>query len=360
MIRRVVVKVGTSTLSGRAGRLSRQRVQQIADDVAAVRGERRQVVLVSSGAVGAGMALLGLRRRPEHLTDLQAAAAIGQHHLMQQYERALHRHRIVPAQILLTAADLHDRARYLNARNTVLALLARKVLPIINENDTVATEEIRFGDNDRLSALVANLIDADLLVILSNVDGCYDEAGRLIPRITAFTEAVRRVATSKAGASSVGGMASKLQAAEMVTRSGIPCVIASGLRPGVLQAAVRGEQVGTYCEPRSTGLEERKRWVAFAVKPSGRIVVDDGARQALLEREKSLLASGVLDSRGRFAVGDPVGIDDRQGREIARGLVNYSSDDLARIKGLRSSEIESMLGANALDEVVHRNNLVVL
>ena len=207
---------------------------------------------------------------------------------------------------------------------------------------------------------MANLIDADLLAILSNVEGCYDETGRLIPRITAFTEAVRRVATSEAGVSSVGGMASKLQAAEMVTRSGIACVIASGLRPGVLQAVVHGQAAGTYCEPQPRGLEERKRWVAFAVKPRGRIIVDDGAKQALIERGKSLLASGVVESRGRFAVGDPIGIDDRHGREIARGLVNFSSDDLARIKGLRSAQIEGVLGSKMFDAVVHRNNLVVL
>lgn len=361
MMRRIVVKVGTAMLSDQTSALSPRRIRQVADDIAALCQERRQVVLVSSGAVGAGMALLGFARRPRRLTDLQAAAAVGQHHLMQRYEQALRRHRVVPAQILLTRDDLHDRVRYLNARNTLLELWARKILPIINENDTVATEEIRFGDNDRLSAVVAILLDADLLVILSNVEGCYDEAGRLISRIAEFTEAIHRAATAQAGvATSVGGMATKLQAAQMTTRAGIPCVIASGLRRGVLQAAARGEAVGTYCVPRAIGLEGRKRWVAFAAKPRGRIVVDDGAKGAVTARGRSLLASGVVESHGHFAVGDPVAVDDRHGQEFARGLVNYSSEDLARIKGLRSAQIEAVLGSKTFDEVIHRNNLVVL
>jgi len=301
-----------------------------------VRQHGTEVALVSSGAVVAGMARLRLQVRPRSIPEKQAAAAVGQSALMEHYETAFARHGVTVAQILLTQADVSARARYLNARNTLTTLLGYGVVPIINENDTVAVEEIKFGDNDNLSALVAQLIDADLLVLLTDVDGLYT------------------------GDPSRDPQARKLDT--VAAASGVPMVIASGREPGTLARVLRGEPVGTYFPPRGDRLTARKRWIAFAVPPQGRLLVDAGARQALIERGKSLLPSGVVDIEGDFDAGEVVALcaADGDGKEFARGLVNFDAQELRMIRRAKTTEIESLLGYKSFDEVVHRDNLVVL
>jgi glutamate 5-kinase len=268
-------------------------------------------------------------------------------------------------QVLLTAQDIGDRARYLNARNTLLALLRFGVLPIVNENDTVAVEEIKVGDNDNLSALVASLIEADLLVVLTDVDGLYtsdpatDPDARIIDTVEMITDDVTRLVYDGTGAGAVGGMATKLQAAQKAAAAGVPMVIASGRKQGVLSRVLKGEAVGTYFAPKADRLGARKRWIAFAVKPQGRLTVDAGALQALTHHGKSLLPSGVVDVEGEFAAGEVVALIG-EGREFARGLVNFDADELRRIRGAKTREIETRLGYKSFDEVIHRDNLVIL
>jgi glutamate 5-kinase len=367
-IRRLVVKVGSGLITAREAGLDPARIGALADELAAVRRHGTEVALVSSGAVVAGMARLRLQVRPRSIPEKQAAAAVGQSALMERYETAFARHGITVAQILLTQADVSARARYLNARNTLTTLLGYGVVPIINENDTVAVEEIKFGDNDNLSALVAQLIDADLLVLLTDVDGLYtgdpsrDPQARKLDTVEAVTPEIERLVWSDAGRVAVGGMATKLQAAQKAAASGVPMVIASGREPGTLARVLRGEPVGTYFPPRGDRLAARKRWIAFAVPPQGRLLVDAGARQALIERGKSLLPSGVVDVEGDFDAGEVVALcaADGDGKEFARGLVNFDAQELRTIRRAKTAEIESLLGYKSFDEVVHRDNLVVL
>jgi glutamate 5-kinase len=367
-IRRLVVKVGSGLITAREAGLDPARIGALADELAAVRQHGTEVALVSSGAVVAGMARLRLQVRPRSIPEKQAAAAVGQSALMEHYETAFARHGVTVAQILLTQADVSARARYLNARNTLTTLLGYGVVPIINENDTVAVEEIKFGDNDNLSALVAQLIDADLLVLLTDVDGLYtgdpgrDPQARKLDTVEAVTPEIERLVWSDAGRVAVGGMATKLQAAQKAAASGVPMVIASGREPGTLARVLRGEPVGTYFPPRGDRLAARKRWIAFAVPPQGRLLVDTGARQALIERGKSLLPSGVVDIEGDFDAGEVVALcaADGDGKEFARGLVNYDAQELRTIRRAKTTEIESLLGYKSFDEVVHRDNLVVL
>jgi glutamate 5-kinase len=287
---------------------------------------------------------------------------------MQQYEAAFGRHGRMVAQVLLTRADLGARARYLNARNTLNTLLASGVLPIINENDTVAVEEIKFGDNDNLSALVAQLIDADLLVILTDVDGLFrgdplqDAGATKIDLVEAITPDIEQLCWADSGRIAIGGMATKLEAAQKAAASGIPMVIANGRRPGELTALLRGEPIGTYFAPRTDRLAARKRWIAFAVAPQGRLVVDAGARRAVIEGGKSLLPSGLVDVEGDFDAGEVVALCAPEDglAEFARGLVNFDAEELRKIKRVKTSEIERVLGYKSFDEVVHRDNLVVL
>ena len=367
-VRRLVVKVGSGLITAREAGLDPGRIGALADELAAVRQHGTEVALVSSGAVVAGMARLRLQVRPRSIPEKQAAAAVGQSALMEHYETAFARHGVTVAQILLTQADVSARARYLNARNTLTTLLGYGVVPIINENDTVAVEEIKFGDNDNLSALVAQLIDADLLVLLTDVDGLYtgdpsrDPQARKLDTVEAVTPEIERLVWSDADRVAVGGMATKLQAAQKAAASGVPMVIASGREPGTLAGVLRGEPVGTYFPPRGDRLTARKRWIAFAVPPQGRLLVDAGARQALIERGKSLLPSGVVDIEGDFDAGEVVALcaADGDGKEFARGLVNFDAQELRMIRRAKTTEIESLLGYKSFDEVVHRDNLVVL
>ena len=365
-IRRLVVKVGSGMVTTTDAGPDRRRIAALAADLAATRKDTPGTVLVSSGAIVTGMARLALPRRPRSMPETQAAAAVGQSALMRHYETAFKRHKIAVGQVLLTAQDIGDRARYLNARNTLLALLNFGVLPIVNENDTVATEEIKVGDNDNLSALVASLIEADLLVLLTDVEGLYtadparDPAAVKLDTVETISEDIVRMAWAHEDGMSVGGMATKLQAAQKAAASGVPMVIASGREPGVLARILAGEPVGTYFVPKADRLGARKRWIAFAAPPQGRLVVDAGAARALTGNGRSLLPSGVTDVTGEFGAGEVVAVVDAGGKEIARGLVNFDTGELRRIRGAKTQEIEARLGYKSFDEVIHRDNLVIL
>jgi glutamate 5-kinase len=364
--RRLVVKVGSGLITAPGHGLDGKRIAALAADVAALVADHREVTLVSSGAIMAGAARLGLKERPRSIPEKQAAAAVGQSALMWHYEQAFKKHGIKVGQVLLTGQDISDRSRYLNARNTLLALLDFGVLPIVNENDTVAVDEIKVGDNDNLAALVAHLIDADLLVLLTDVDGLYTGDPRRDPRATrlstveAVTEEIQRLVFDATATVSVGGMSTKLEAAQKASASGIPMVIASGREPGTLQRVMRAEDVGTFFQPRDDRLAARKRWIAFAVPPQGRLVVDAGAKKALTERGKSLLPSGLVEVEGQFQAGEVVALAEFDGQEFARGLVNYDAGELRKIRGAKTRDIEKILGYKGFDEVIHRDNLVVL
>ena len=365
-VRRLVVKVGSGLVTEPGAGASPARIGALADEIAAVR-PGRHVVLVTSGAIATGVARLGLGARRRSIPDTQAAAAVGQAGLMWHYEAAFRRHDIRVGQVLLTAQDIGDRARYLNAKNTLLSLLKFDVLPVVNENDTVAVEEIKVGDNDNLSALVASLIDADLLVLLTDVEGLYtddptlDARARKLDTVEAVTEEIARLARAARDGRSVGGMVTKLQAARKAAAAGVPMVIASGRRPGVLKRVLDGEAVGTYFAPKARRLQARKRWIAFAVPPQGRLTVDAGALTALTLHGKSLLPSGIVDVEGTFASGEVVAVlAGAGGREFARGVVNFDAAELRKIRGAKTNEIEQRLGYRSFDEVIHRDNLVIL
>lgn len=358
---RVVVKVGSGVLSGGGAGLDGATVRRLAGEVAAARAAGREVIVVSSGAILAGKERLKLAARPS--TQLkQAAAAVGQSRLMRVWEAALARRGLTAAQVLLTSDDLRDRERYLLARNTLRTLLDLGVVPVVNENDTVAVEEIRFGDNDVLSALVAALVDASLLLLLTDQDGVYTDdprrvaSARLIAEVAPGGDAGR---VGAAGPMGTGGMASKVRAARMAAEGGIAAIVANGTKAGALAAALEGRPVGTLFHPEKTPLAKRRQWLAFASRPKGKVVVDAGAREALVARAKSLLASGVRSVAGAFEPGDAVSLIEG-GVEFARGLVNYRAADLDRVKGLKTAQIESVLGHKPSDEVVHRDNLAVL
>jgi glutamate 5-kinase len=341
-------------------------ISRLAADLAALVKDGRQVTLVSSGAIATGVARLGLGGRPRSIPEKQAAAAVGQSALMWHYEQAFNRHGLQVGQVLLTGQDISDRSRYLNARNTLLTLLDFGVLPIVNENDTVAVDEIKVGDNDNLAALVAHLVDADLLVLLTDVDGLYtadprrDPTARRLETVDAITDDIQRLVFDEETRVSVGGMGTKLEAAQKASACGIPMVIASGWDAGALTGVLRGDAVGTYFRPRDDRLTARKRWIAFAVPPQGRLVVDAGAKKALTERGKSLLPSGLVDVEGDFGAGEVVALAEGGGAEFARGLASYDAADLRKIRGVRTSEIEGALGYKGCDEVIHRDNLVIL
>ncbi|MBI4591433.1 MAG: glutamate 5-kinase [Candidatus Rokubacteria bacterium] len=366
-VKRLVVKVGSGLISSAAaGGLDPDRIGALGDELAALANDGKEVVLVSSGAIASGMARLGLTRRPRSIPEKQAAAAVGQSALMWHYEQAFARYGIRVAQVLLTQEDISQRSRYLNARNTLQALLGFHVLPIVNENDTVAVEEIKVGDNDNLAALVAHLIDADLLVLLTDVDGLYtgdprrDQGARRLETVEAVTAEIERLVWDAEGQVSVGGMSTKLEAAQKAISSGIPMVIASGREPGTLRRVLRGEPVGTYFVPKGDRLAARKRWIAFAVPPQGRLTVDAGARSALTDRGKSLLPSGVVDVEGEFHAGEVVSLTAVDGKEFARGLTNYDAAELRKIRGAKTAALEERLGYKSFDEVIHRDNLVLL
>jgi glutamate 5-kinase len=364
--KRFVLKVGTSTLMGPEGP-DMALLGRLGDLLASLITAGNHCVLVTSGAVGTGRWRLGLSGRPKSIPEKQAAAAVGQGILMHLYERVLEERGLASAQLLLTRSDLADRTRYVNASNTLSVLLGQPhpVVPIVNENDSVAIEELKFGDNDTLSALVASLVDADALFILSDVDRLYDAdprsnpQARPIPRVLAITPEIEALAGGAGSSFGTGGMATKVAAARIATGSGIPLVLLSGQHPELVLASLRGEEVGTTFEAGPTRLEGRKRWMAFSGQVAGALTLDDGAVQAVREKGKSLLPAGIRKVAGEFGPGDLVVLRDGSGREIARGLSNYASEDLVRIRGHQSGEIEGVLGHKPYDEAIHRNNLVI-
>jgi glutamate 5-kinase len=364
-VRRAVVKVGSNVLAGPAG-LRRERIRALAGEIAALVAGGRQIVVVTSGAVAAGMARVG--RPATRLEGRQAAAAVGQISLMAAYERAFaaHEDRVV-AQVLLTHADLADRRRYLNARHTLRTLLTLGVIPIVNENDTVAVEELQFGDNDNLSAQTASLIEADLLVMLTDVAGLHtgdprlDAGATLVPVVRTDDALFARGAGPAQSTVGTGGMASKLAAARKAAAAGIPTVIADGTRDGVLGAVFDpGAEIGTLVVVDGDRLARRKHWIAYTLKPSGTLRVDAGAERAVTEGGRSLLPSGVHTVEGAFGVGDCVRCLGPDGREFARGLVNYAAAELGKIKGAHTRDIERLLGYKGSDEVIHRDDLVLM
>jgi glutamate 5-kinase len=367
-VRRVVLKVGSSILSTADG-IDRVRLRRLSEEIHLLRSRGYQVVLVSSGAVAAGMSRLGKRERPRTIPEKQAAAAVGQIGLMALYEEFLGGHGHVVAQVLLTHDDLANRRRYINARHTFEELLQASVVPVVNENDTVAVEEFKysFGDNDNLSALVATLVSADVLVILSDVVGLctadprVSPGAKLVPLVREFNAEVDGYVHGPAGPIGTGGMASKLKAAYKATDAGIACIIADGLSAGVLPAVFDAEHsVGTLFLPKGDRLKRRKHWIAHVLRPAGTIVVDQGAYDALAKQGRSLLPKGVVDVSGEFDAGECVSCLTPQREEFARGLVGYGSAELARIKGAHTSEIERLLGYNAGDAIIHRDDLVLL
>lgn len=354
--RRVVVKIGTKSITaGSTGRFG-----EIAAQVAELCREGRKPVVVSSGAIALGFARLGLKARPTQMAELQASAAAGQSRLMHAYEQAFAPYGIEVAQILLTHDGICNRELYLNARRAIDALLAHGCVPIINENDTIAVEEIRFGDNDQLAAMVATLVGADLLVLLTDVEGLLDADGRRIGVVRNVEEVRALVRPHQAGGVSLGGMESKLEAAHRASVRGLPVVIADARNPQVVRQILRGDDVGTLVLPQGSPLASRKHWIAYALKPKGAVLVDAGAKKALCERNSSLLPAGIIGVRGDFAQGDPVSLWGPDGREFARGLSRYAMPDVARLSGAKASEIAARVGQYAGDAVVHRDDLVVL
>jgi glutamate 5-kinase len=365
--RLIVVKVGSRVLTGADGLLDASRIESLGRQIAALWSAGRQIVLVSSGAVAAGMGRLGLPKRPTELAQLQAVAAVGQSGLIEAWERSLRGHGRHAAQVLLVAEDLSDRSHYLNIRNTLRTLLEYGAVPVINENDTVSTEELRtsFGDNDRLAALVASLLGANLLVLLSDVAGLYDRhpeslGAAVVPRVDRIDAEIEALVRDRPGGLSKGGMASKLAAARILTEAGGHCVIAAGREDGVLEQIFRGEGTGTLFVGRQATVSAWKRWLGWSAPARGAVTVDAGARKAIVAGGCSLLAAGITGLEGGFTEGDVVTIRCGGGAPFARGLVNYPALDLARIVGLRTERIADVLGYCPYDEVIHRDNLAVI
>ncbi len=361
--KRVVLKLGSAVLTAAEG-LNLPLIQRLVGEIAAL-GEDRDFILVSSGAIAAGLRKLGMAERPTGMPQQQAVAAAGQSILMHVYEEAFAAHLLKVAQILLTHEDLESRKRFLNARNTLGNLVEWGVIPIINENDTVATDELKFGDNDNLAALICNLVDADLLLILTDIDGLYDRdprqfpEARLLSQVETNDPVLLKAAGKRAGVLGRGGMVTKLQAVKKAAAAGIPTVIANGLMPGVLDAVFSGREVGTLFVPQTQKLKSRQYWLAYNVTPQGAILVDAGARRALVRNKKSLLPAGIVEVFGGFRKGAPVHLVDPDGRPFAMGLTNYSARDINRIKGRQTQEIAQALGHKDYDEVIHRDNLVI-
>ena len=365
--RLIVVKIGSRVLTTPDGLLDTDRIATIGRQCDQLLAAGKQLVVVSSGAVAAGMGRLGLAQRPRTLPRLQAAAAVGQSCLIEAYERSLRPHGRHVAQVLLVAEDLQDRRRYLNIRGTLRALLDEGAVPIVNENDTVSVEELQtsFGDNDRLAALVATLLPADLLVLLSDVAGLYDRdpeavGASVIPVVPVIDAATERLVRDRVSGLSKGGMASKLAAARMVTTSGCHCVIGPGKRDDVLEAICGGGEVGTLFPGRQGTMPARKRWLGWSAPASGTLVVDAGARRAVVNGGSSLLAAGVLSVSGSFGPGDIVTLETPDGGVFARGLVNYAAADLDKIRGLQTEQVLERLGRCGCDAVIHRDDLVVI
>ena len=365
-MKRLVVKIGSNILASGNEGLDTKRISTIARDVAELHDRGYNIVLVSSGAIAAGMKKMGLKEKPKTVKFKQAAAAVGQSSLMWAYEKSFGEYNKKVAQVLLTRDAFDDRKKYINSKNTLLTLLSYNIIPIVNENDTVSTDEIRFGDNDFLASLVASLIEADRLIILSDVDGFYTEDPKKVRQaeIISVVEEITPALIHKAGkAGSIvgtGGMYSKLLAAQRAVNHGIIVHIISGRKGGLMKANIDGQKCGTLFQPKKEKLSSRKGWIAYGSRSKGTIVIDDGAIKALTQGGKSLLPSGIITVEGNFETGDAVYCLDSNGNRIAKGLMNYSSSEIDRIKGKRTTEIEKILGYKYSDEAIHRDNLVLL
>ena len=365
-VRRLVVKIGSSVLTAGGDDLHRGIFKKIAKNISALKKKGYAVVIVSSGAVAAGRKSLTCVDKPANIPQKQASAAIGQVRLMQHYEECFTVYQHKTAQVLLTHDALSDRHKFLNARNTLFTLLQCGIIPVINENDSVVVDEIKFGDNDILSALVTNLVDADLLLVLTDRDGLFAQDPRhhenasLIKVVEQITPEIKELARGSTGRLGTGGMLSKIDAAKKASLFGIPTIVVNGHTDDIIEKVFTGEDVGTFFMPRKTRLSSRKHWIAFNRQAKGTLIVDDGAKKAIVERGKSLLSSGLVDVEGIFDFGDAVKCVDTHGLEFARGLVNYDSGELRKIMGRQSSQIEAVLGYQYGDEVIHRDNLVLL
>ena len=362
---RIVIKVGSSTLTDSAGRVDEAYLEGLVDQIARLRESGAHVVLVSSGAIAAGVEALGLSARPQDMTGLQAAASVGQIQIVKAYERLFGDRSVPVGQVLLTRHETTHRQQYLYACNTLERLLDLDVIPVVNENDTTAVDEITFGDNDALAALVAIMVKADLVIMLTDIAGLHtadpriDESASLVEHVEELTDEVLSAAGGPGSGVGSGGMVSKMEAARTLKKAGIPMVLCDGRREDVVLEAAEGEPVGTYFAGGES-LAGRKLWIAFGRTPSGTIVVDEGAKTALRERGKSLLAAGVVGVEGEFAEGDTVSVEDASGEVVARGLSSVSSEDLEKVKGMKTSELSGVLGERGAAEVVHRDHLVIL
>lgn len=364
-IKRVVIKVGTSSLTHKTGKLNIMQLEKLVRSIANLMNQEFEVVLVSSGAIGAGIGKMGFKEKPKTIPEKQAAAAVGQGILLHMYEKLFGEYGQIVSQVLLTREDLNERKRYLNARNALLTLLSWGTIPIVNENDTLAVDEIRFGDNDNLAALVAGLVDADLLVLLTDIDGLYwanprtTKDAQIIPIVEEITSEIMALAGGAGSDLGTGGMVTKIQAGKVAVNMGIPMVIANCGQEGVLTQLLSGQLTGTLFTPKDNRLHSKKQWIAYGSDIHGAIYVDEGASEAITCHGKSLLPIGVLKVEGKFEIGSVVKIIDLNNREIGRGIVNYSSQEIELIKGQRTSKLKEILGHKDYDEIIHRNNLAI-
>ncbi len=363
----IVVKIGTHLLTKETAVINQSIIRNIVSDISRLYKQGYKVIVVSSGAIASGVSCLKLKQKPRTLPEKQATAAVGQPILMQIYQKEFSQYNISIAQILLTRDDFENRTRYLNMHNTLRCLLDLGIIPIINENDTISVEEIKFGDNDTLSALVASRMNANLLILLTDVAGLFDDDpnknrnAKLITEVKEITHQIEKIAKKTVGYfAGTGGMYSKIQAAKIATASGVEVVIANGTQPGILEKIINGEKVGTRFFASGNSLDARKRWIAFGSKIKGKIKIDTGAVDAILKKGKSLLPSGITGVEGNFNSGQTVEIVDQNGCVLARGLVNFSSEEIEKIKGKRTSEISKILGKCDFEEVIHRDNLAIL
>lgn len=366
--KRIVVKVGASVLTCKRTSANRDAycldkpwIKDFVSQVSLLMKDGYEVSIVSSGAIAAGMGLLGIKKRPKGLPEQQAAAALGQSFLIRTYDDFFRKKGLHAGQILLTWDDIRERHRYLNAENTLSVLLKKKIVPVINENDTVSVDEIKFGDNDKLSALVASIIDADLLIILTDVDGLFSVDGKTcIDYVEQIDASLEKLCRGTDKEYSLGGMRTKLDACKIATIAGIDCVIANGRKKDILLRILEGENIGTFFASNKARMQARKRWIAYNARPHGRIFIDEGAQKALKFGNKSLLPCGIGKMDGKFNAGDVVLISGMDGTEFAKGLSNYSSEDLNKIKGLNTPEIEKIIKEGFYIEAVHRDNMVIL
>ncbi len=363
-VKKVLIKIGSAVLTGDNG-LDLNIIEELVDEIVDLKKRGYHIVIVTSGAIASGKHRMGISGPLKSMPQKQAAAAIGQGRLMRVYSNAFGKHGIYVAQILLTMSDLTDRKRFLNIRNTLTTLMEWGVIPIINENDTVAVDEIKFGDNDQLAAMIANITETHLLINLTNTDGLYDrnpnrsKKAKVIPIVSEISDVIEQAATDETSDVGSGGMKSKVLAAKKVTAFGIPYMIAAGKEKGILRDLCAGKDRGTLFLPMKDHLNSRKYWIAFTLRSRGKLTIDDGARHALIEEGKSLLPSGIIDVEGDFHVGDPVLCLDGGGKILAKGLTNYGAEEVRKIMGLKTSKIHQVLGYKDYDEVIHRDNMAV-